>query len=297
MEEKGAASRLTETLKDMPYQATFALVITAGLVLGTTSRAQDATRQQPSSPVAFEVASVRPNKSGSGSTFMRRLPGVGLEAGNVTARDLMLFAYDIQRPYLVDLPGWAESERFDIVARAGAALQAPPAGGNVEWLMLRTLLEDRFRLAVHTETREMQVYALVLARSDGRPGPQLRRSQVDCTPRSPASPSADGAGQPQCTSRNGPGFTAAVGRPISAFLFFLTGQVQRAVIDRTGLTGTWDIDLTFSPDGLADPATAPQNSGPSLLTALQEQLGLRLEPSTGPLQVLVVDRIDRPTEN
>ena len=223
---------------------------------------------------------------------MRRLPGVGLEAGNVTPRDLILFAYDIQRPYLIGLPGWAENERFDIMARAGAGLQSPPAASNVEWLMLRKLLEDRFGLIVHPETREMQVYALV--RRDGQLGPQLRRSEVDCT--SP-SPPANVAGQPRCTSRNGPGFTAAVGRPISAFLFFLTGQVQRAVIDRTGLTGTWDIELTFSPDGLAAPAATPQDSGASLFTALQEQLGLRLEPSTGPVQVLVIDRLDRPTEN
>jgi uncharacterized protein (TIGR03435 family) len=93
------------------------------------------------------------------------------------------------------------------------------------------------------------------------------------------------------------GLASAVGQPISAFLFFLTGQLQRAVIDSTGLTGTWDIDLTFSPDGFAAPATTPQDSGPSLFTALQEQLGLRLEPSTGPVQVLMVDRIERPTEN
>ena len=227
---------------------------------------------------------------------MRRLPGVGFEAGNVTPRDLILFAHDIQRPYLIGLPGWAENERFDIVARAGGVAQTLPAGGNVEWLMLRKLLEDRFKLTAHAETREMQVYALVMARRDGRLGPQLRRSQVDCTSTPPAPPAANGGGQPPCARRNGPGFTAAVGQPISAFLFFLTGQVQRAVVDRTGLTGTWDIELTFSPDGFSDPAT-PQNSGPSLFTALQEQLGLRLEPSSGPVQVLVVDRIERPTEN
>ena len=272
--------------------------VTAGLVvLGITSSAQEATRQPSSATVAFEVVSVRPNKSGPGGTFMRRLPGVGIEAGNVTPRDLMLFAYDIQRPYLVGLPGWAETERFDIVARAGAVPQISPTVGNVESMMLRTLLEDRFRLSMHTETRDMQIYALVLARSDGRLGPRLRRSQVDCMSTSPAPPSALGAGQPQCTGRNAPGFTAAVGRPISPFLFFLVGQVQRAVIDRTGLTGTWDIDLTFSPDGAAAPATTPQDSGPSLFTALQEQLGLRLEPSTGPVQVLVIDRIARPTDN
>jgi uncharacterized protein (TIGR03435 family) len=273
------------------------LVVTAALIVGGhTVRGQEPAGKS-SSPIGFEVASVRPNKSGPGSTFMRRLPGVGLEAGNVTPRDLILFAYDIQRPYLIGLPGWAENERFDIVARAGAVPPSSP-GGNVEMMMLRKLLEERFRVAIHTETREMQVYALVLARRDGRLGPQLRRSQVDCTSTSPAPPSASGGAQPPCVSRNGPGFTAAVGRPISAFLFFLTGQVQRAVIDRTGLTGTWDIDLTFSPDGgVAAPATAPPDSRPSLFTALQEQLGLRLEPSTGPVQVLLLDRIERPTEN
>jgi uncharacterized protein (TIGR03435 family) len=228
---------------------------------------------------------------------MRRLPGIGFEAGNVTPRDLILFAYDLQRPYLIDLPGWAENERFDIVARAGGVAQTPSAGGNVEWLMLRKLLEDRFKLTAHAETREMQGYALVMARRDGRLGPQLRRSQVDCTSTPPVPPAAKGGGQPQCARRNGPGFTAAVGQPISAFLFFLVGQVQRAVIDRTGLTGTWDIELTFSTDGTAAPATTPQDSGPSLFTALQEQLGLRLEPSIGPVQVLVIDRIERPTEN
>jgi uncharacterized protein (TIGR03435 family) len=192
---------------------------------------------------------------------------------------------------LVGLPGWAEIERFDIVARAGAVPPAPPAASNLEMLMLRTLLEDRFALTVRRETREMQVYELVLARRDGRLGPQLRRSQFDCTPQPTV------AAQPQCTRRNGPGLTAAVGQPVSAFLFFLTGQLQRAVIDRTGLTGTWDIELTFSPDGPGAPAATPQDSGASLFTALQEQLGLRLEPSTGPLQVLVVDRIDRPSDN
>jgi bla regulator protein blaR1 len=261
----------------MPVRALLiAAVLTAAAPLVSGQEAP-----KPSSRPAFEVVSVRPNKSGPGPVFMRRLPGVGFEAGNVTPRDLFLFAYDIQRPYLVGLPGWAENERFDIVARVSS-------GGNVEMTMLRGLLEDRFRVVVHSETREMPVYALVLARPDGRLGPQLRRSQVDCVSTSPAPPSA--SAQPQCPTRNGPGFTAAVGRPIPAFLFFLVGQVQRAVIDRTGLTGTWDLELQFNPDSPDDPR-------PSLFTALQEQLGLRLEPSTAPVPVLVIDRIERPTEN
>ena len=255
---------------------------------------------KPSSRPAFEVASVRRNTSGPGGVFMRRLSGVGFEAGNVTPRDLILFAYDIQRSYVIGAPDWIGNERFDIVARAGASPQTTTPGSNVEMLMLRALIEDRFRLATHTETREMSVCTLVLARSDGRLGPQLRRSQIDCLTR-PANPGgeppADATPRPECSGRNGPGYTSASGRPISSFLFFLAGNVQRPVIDRTGLTGTWGFELTFNPDGVAGAPASPDDPRPSIFTALQEQLGLRLEPSTAPVPVLVIDRIDRPTEN
>ena len=236
---------------------------------------------QQSSRLAFDVASVRPNKSGSTAVSMRRLGG-GFEAVNVTPRDLILVAFDVPRFAIADLPSWAESERFDVSARAGAS-QQQPAPVNADMLMLRTRLEDRFRLTVHTETREMQVYALVMARRDGQPGPQLRRSTIDCKA------AAAGAGSP-CGGQNGPGFSKGVGRVISGFVLFLASQVRRPVVDRTGLTGTWDIDLTFNPD-------LPDDPRPSLFTALQEQLGLRLEPSRAPIQVLVIDRIERPAEN
>ncbi|MGH9237252.1 MAG: TIGR03435 family protein [Vicinamibacterales bacterium] len=235
---------------------------------------------QQSSRLAFDVASVRPNKSGSTAVSMRRLGG-GFEAVNVTPRDLILVAFDVPRFAIADLPSWAESERFDVSARADAS--RPPAPANADMAMLRALLEDRFRLTVHTDMREMQVYALVMARRDGQPGPQLRRSTVDCQA------AAAGAGSP-CGGQNGPGFSKGVGRVISGFVLFLSSQVRRPVIDRTGLTGTWDIDLTFNPDSPDDPR-------PSLFTALQEQLGLRLEPSRAPVQVLVIDRIERPAEN
>ena len=235
---------------------------------------------QQSSRLAFDVASVRPNRSGSPSVSMRRVGG-GFEAVNVTPRDLILVAFDVPRFAIADLPSWAESERFDVSARADAS--RPPAPATADMPMLRTLLEDRFRLTVHTDMREMQVYALVMARRDGQPGPQLRRSTVDCKA------AAAGAGSP-CGGQNGPGFSKGVGRVISGFVLFLSSQVRRPVIDRTGLTGTWDIDLTFNPDSPDDPR-------PSLFTALQEQLGLRLEPSRETVQVLVIDRIERPAEN
>lgn len=156
-----------------------------------------------------------------------------------------LGAFDLPGFAIADLPSWAEAERFDIRARAGTS-QPQPVPANAEMLMLRTLLEDRFQLATHTETRNMQVYALVIARRDGQPGPQLRRSSLDCRA------AAAGAASP-CGGQNGPGFVKGAGREISALVPFLASQVQRPVVDRTGLTGSWDIELTFNPDSPGDP--------------------------------------------
>lgn len=272
----------------MAHYARFVAVLVATVLAGSAAI---------SAQLSFEVASVRPNTSGPGGTFMRRLPGVGFEAGNVTPRDLILFAYDIQRFYVVGMPAWIETERFDISARTGASVPPPSTGVSVEWLMVRTLLQDRFRLSVHTETRQMPVYALLLARSDGQLGPQLRRSQMNCM-NAPAPGATVPANAERCANRNNPpGVVSGVGREMPSFVFPLAGYVQRAVVDRTGLTGTWDIDLTFNPDGLAGSPASPDDPRPSLFTALQEQLGLRLEPSMGPVEVLVIDRIERPTAN
>ncbi len=266
------------------------------LSTATVVRAQPVP-QSPRSPSRFEVTSVRPNKSGPGSTSMQRLPG-SFTATNATLRDLILIAYGIQRYRLQSVPGWVEDERFDIVAKAGAEpITQPPTGPFVELLMLRTLLEDRFGLAVHFETREMPIYALMLARADGRLGPQLKRSEANCYAVTQVAP-APGA-QPACSVRTGNGFTTAVGFPISSFPDYLAGHVQRSVVDRTGLTGTWDLSLTFMPDGFAGqtPPSPQETTGPSLFTALQEQLGLKLEASVGPVEVLVIDRAQRPIAN
>ena len=251
---------------------------------------------------AFEVASVRLNTSGPGSPFIRRLPGAGLEVGNVSLRDLIMYAYSVQRYRLIGAPGWIANERFDISARAGRELPPTPPGGiAVETLMLRGLLADRFSLAVRWETRELPIYALVLARGDGRLGPQLRRSEVDCETMQRAaaaagqpSPSVGSEIRPVCGTRQGPGSRVAGGMPMSSFPDFLAGLVQRTVVDRTGLTGLWDMDLTFAPD--SGPGAGPADTtSPSLFTALQEQLGLRLESTTGPVEVVVIERVERPT--
>ena len=162
--------------------------------------------------------------------------------------------------------------------------------------MLRSLLEDRFRLSAHRETRDLPIYALVLARADGRLGPQLRQTTSDYCARLLAAAGKAGdtpvpPGGPVCGMR--PGGTGneitAGAMPMNEFARFLNVNVGRTVVDRTGLTGVWDFDLKWS----APNAPTPDPDRPSIFTALQEQLGLRLDAATGPVEVLVIDRVER----
>src|SRR5688572_7320751 len=152
-----------------------------------------ASAQSPaSSDVAFEVASVKPNKSGSGSSSSGTRPGGAFVATNITPKLLILSAYRLRPFQVAGGPGWIDSDRFDIVAR-------PPenAPANQAMPMLRSLLADRFKLVTHTETKEQPIYALVPARADGRLGAQLKRSTLDCTAlRTPAA-AAGGAAAPR----------------------------------------------------------------------------------------------------
>jgi uncharacterized protein (TIGR03435 family) len=131
---------------------------------------------------AFEVASVKPNKSGDGRVFFQMQPGGRFTATNVPVRELIRMAYGIQNFQLVGGPDWIGSARFDIVAKAEGDPPPSPLFGppGPMQMMVRTLLVERFKLAVHNETRDLPIYALVMARADGRLGPQLRASQVDC---------------------------------------------------------------------------------------------------------------------
>jgi uncharacterized protein (TIGR03435 family) len=267
---------------------------------GVRLRAQDA--------MVFEVASVKPNKSGpAAGQFLRGAPGGVVQVGNMTVRDLITWAYQIQGFQLVGGPEWLPTDRFDITARAGRDL--PATGFDAvapAMLMMRALLVERFGLAVHGETRELPVYALVMAHADGRLGPGLRRSSTDCAAlikaaaasgTQPAPPPPGPDGRPRCGLTGRSGAIMAGGYPLSQFTRFLAPQVQRVVVDRTGLSGDWDIDLAFTPPqaaGSTDASASDPNST-SLFTALQEQLGLKLEPARGPVEVLVIDRVAQPT--
>lgn len=265
--------------------------------------------QQPS---RFEAASVKPNRSGDLLIKLDFPAPDRLTATNVPLRELIRFAYDVQDARLQGGPDWIRSERFDIVAKADHSLGSwGPSGPPAEALaMLRALLTERFGLTTHRETRTLPVYALVRARENGQPGPELRRSSLDCEaaitpgqPRQPQPATADPA-RPTCGMRIGPGQMVIGGTPLRQLATVLSQFVQRIVIDRTELRGPFDLHLSWTPERLLPPGPPPpgapplppiDQNGPSIFAALQEQLGLKLEPRQAPLDVVVIDRVSRPT--
>jgi uncharacterized protein (TIGR03435 family) len=268
----------------------------------------------PSAPVArtpaFEVASVKANKSGD----LRALapppqPGGRYAVTNVPLDVLIALAYQpLQRYEIAGVPDWARSARFDIDAKA----EGNPAPAQT-WLMLQSLLAERFKLAVHREVRQLPVYALVMAK-DGQMGPQLRRHADDAgcdgsglPPGGPPSPDrSKPLPPPPCGAWSGaPALGRLAGQRIMLDTFgrALSGQLGRMVIDQTGLSGAFDLTLDWTPQQplagspAADASAPTASSLPSIFTAVQEQLGLKLVPQTGPVSVLVIDHVEEPTDN
>jgi uncharacterized protein (TIGR03435 family) len=262
------------------------VLLLAGLVAVASARAQS-----PAAP-AFEVASVKPNTSGDSSS---RTSGrdSSFIATNTTVKMLILTAFNVKGFQLAGGPAWIESERFDVNGR-------PPEGVKYSRAMLRTLLEARFKLVTHTETREQPIYALVLARPDGRLGPQIKpTATLDCTPApgaNPAGPLVSPCGL-NSTVGGAAGKLTAVGQPLEGLAATLGNfELGRQVIDRTGLTGKYDFELQWSSDTLrAMGTTDAAAAAPGVFTALQEQLGLRLDSQRGPVEFVIIDSIDRPT--
>jgi uncharacterized protein (TIGR03435 family) len=236
---------------------------------------------------AFEVTSIKPNKSGATNSSTSGRAG-SFTASNVTARQLIVYAYRLRPFQLAGGPGWINSDRFDIQAR-------PPENAKPDNpAMTRALLRDRFKLAAHTETRQEQIYALVLARADGRLGPQLKVSTQKCDPAQPGVASPCGTN----TSVNDTvGRMTGTGQSMEGLVNTLGSfGLSRMVLDRTGLKGQFDFEVRWTPDNLRGAAAPAQaNDAPSIFAALQEQLGLRLESQRGPVEFLVVDRIEPPT--
>jgi uncharacterized protein (TIGR03435 family) len=258
----------------------------------------------------FEVASIRVNRDSSDRpTLLRPIlqPGGRVLMRGQTLRDLIVTAYAVRETELIGGPAWADSTSFDVEARGSTDTSA-----DVARAMLRALLADRFSLVVHLEQRELPVYVMTMSPRNGQPSSQLRPAGAQCTP--PTVP--DGLPPPplslprgmmeavplvqgatlRCQSIFMPGHVSARAAPVDALATELANTIGRPVVNRTGLIGEFDIDLRYAADlnVVADPQTSNR---PGVATALQEQLGLRLEASRGPVDVLVIDRATMPTEN
>jgi uncharacterized protein (TIGR03435 family) len=251
---------------------------------------------------SFEVASVKANRSGSLQWDFDTPPGRAVGT-NVVLRDLIRFAYYIYGgdwDMRIAAPDWIKTERFDIDAKTSGTVPVERAMS-----MLRHLLAERFALKVHYETRQRPIYALVFARTDRRLGPQLKPNPIDCAAYAAAVQAARaGRGapppmdpeHPTCGQRSQPGHAIGSGLNMTQLALQITGAAGRPITDDTGLgLQRFDWELRWTP-----PVTAPESvpaPGPSVFTALEEQLGLKLVPKDGPVEVLVVDHIERPAEN
>jgi uncharacterized protein (TIGR03435 family) len=256
-----------------------------------------AAAARPQSPEvngpAFEAATVRPNTSGDTRRQIEVLPGGRFNAINMTLWQILAIAYPVEGKFRDEIqltggPGWINSDRFDIVAKAEGSpqLDTNKPGSIVTdvdrdaveriRMMLRRFLGERFKLRFHHEIRQLPVYELVLAKSGGVPGPGLRKAAGDC-------------GR-DCGSirRMGPDKVVGTAVSMGSLAHSMSDWVRRTVVDKTGIAGPTDFTLTWAPEGV------PDSGAPSIFTAVQEQLGMKLVPARGPVDVLVVESAERP---
>jgi len=247
---------------------------------------------------AFDVAAIKLNKAGRGTMMMGAADGYTVT--NASLKMLLTDAYGLKTDNLISgLPGWADSARFDIKAKMDEdtviALKKLPmeAAWEQHKLMMQSLLEDRFQLKVHHVSKQLSIYELVIAKG----GFKLKGADPNNTyPNGIKGP--DGASRPSMMTIY-PTQLKAQAVPVSALVNFLSRHLQTEVVDKTGLTGKYDLALRWSPDvsqALAMP-DGRQDTGPSIFTALQEQLGLKLESTKGQVDTIVVDHIEMPSEN
>jgi uncharacterized protein (TIGR03435 family) len=295
-------------------------IVAGAMAFGQNRQGQPAGAAQQAPLPRFEVVSVKPRTPEPTDGPTLAMPGAFLPggtsppdsattrrflAGNATLEEILHRAYpEFAQPNRLIAPDWIADARFDIDGRAGTDVPV-----RLMRQMLRQLLVDRFAMQSHTEMRLVDIYHLVLARGDGKRGPRLRSASGVCDKWN-AQMAADGLGdtpppQPKQSAGAPPCGTTAGIRPgtylrtllfggveLSDLATMLSGFVETSVTNRTGLTGRFDIDLTW-----ADAPLDAQDAGPSLANALEEQLGLKLQREKGVAEVLVVNRIERPTAN
>lgn len=230
-------------------------------------------QSRPTGQSAFDVASVKPNGSGDQRMSVGFTPD-GYAASNVPLGLVVTSAYGVRPEHIGGAPGWMSVNRFDISAKASG-----PASRETLMSMLRALLAERFKLAARVEMRDHPIYALVPARSDGRPGPRLTPSLRDCPPGAVPNPCRMSG-----TIGAAEGTMTGIGQTMSDLAGYLGRNADRMVVDRTGLQGRFDFELAWSGGDL----------NAELFTAVREQLGLKLEPARGEVPFVVIDRVEPP---
>jgi bla regulator protein BlaR1 len=261
--------------------------------------------QSSPAPLTFEVASIKPSAETGFRTGIQMQPGGGLRVSGISMKVLLTLAYDVREFQIVGGPGWINSDRWDIMAKpaAGDSEPQPTDPRQVTDAQMKTvreqmqqrlqaLLAERCQLKIHRETKEESVYALL----PGKNGPKIQASDTK------------GGSGPRIMM--GRGMINGQGVQMEMLATVLSNQLGRTVLDRTGLTGRFDLKLQWTPDpgqsltplGGAPPPGVPDlpppdPNGPSIFTAIQEQLGLRLESQKGPVEMIVIDRVEKPSEN
>jgi uncharacterized protein (TIGR03435 family) len=242
--------------------------------------------QQPAAALEFDAVSVKPADPNSRhGTVVSVTPGGMLHVVNATLKDLIETAYDVRTFQIEGAPKWADSAKYDIEATPGQRPQGaagrPPGWTNVR-SKVQALLKDRFQLQLHRETRNAPIFSLVIAKGGIKPN-GLAATQ--------SPPKGINAGR-----------TSMTGEPASMkdLAYKLSRLLQRPVVNHTGLEGNYDFKLEWTPDpGPPTPDGQPAeiSAGPSLFSAIQQQLGLRLEAEKGPVEVLVIDHAEKPSDN
>jgi uncharacterized protein (TIGR03435 family) len=232
---------------------------------------------------AFEVASIKPADPAANGSSTRTSQG-RLTMTNVTLKRCIQIAYRIQEYQVSGGPNWLDTARFDIVAKAADSDEKLPNAVRQERMeaMIRTLLEDRFQLAIHRETKVLPAYTLTV----GKNGHKLKEAE-------PGEGSSTSSGRGKLTAKRVSMADLAVR---------LSSLMDRPVVDMTGVKGTFDLALEWTPDDAAKPGgndevLIEKSSGPSIFTAIQEQLGLRLEAQKAPVEKIVIDRAEKPSDN
>ena len=238
----------------------------------------------------FDVVSVKPNRSGGGGMSVSMTDDERIFT-NVSLSLLIYNGYGMRPALVYALPEWGKTEHWDVTMKVSGpeAAVMRKLDNQQSQAMQAAVLEDRFKLKVHRETRELPVYDLVVAKG----GLRMKASPVvPVLPGQEYDPAKPGGGIMEGGMRMGNGMIVATYMPVASLIESLSSAVDRAVVNRTGLLGKYDLTLKYSPEG------APEtDDAPSIFTALEEQLGLKLVPAKGPMTVLVVDHAERPAEN